>query len=297
MVNGRTQPAAQPGAAPPERGADGQLLEQFARGQDGAAFAAVLRRHGPMVLGVCRRVLRGGPDAEDAFQATFLVLARKAAAPDRPELLASWLYGVAYRTAQQVRTWVARRRRLEREAAAMSASESEPETVWQEVRELLDEELQSLPEKYRAPLVLCYLEGLTDEQAARVLGWPATATMSRLARGRAILRDRLAGRLRALLGVLSPAMLSQLLEPEAVPEPLLDATVQAARAAGLASPAVGELVDVMIGSLPSRRSRAIPILAALVLLGAAAYAASGAAGALSTDPDPGPGYHRCHPSD
>jgi RNA polymerase sigma factor (sigma-70 family) len=292
MVNGqRTQrgvPFGAPAVPAPHDGAtDGQLLERFVHRRDGVAFATLLRRHGPMVLGVCRRVLRGGPDAEDAFQATFLVLARKAGTLGRPELLANWLYGVAYRTALHMRARSARRRLLEREAATMSASESEPDAGWQELRELLDDELQSLPEKYRAPLVLCYLEGLTNEQAARVLGWPAGSMSARLARGREMLRDRLTGRLRSVPGAMSPALLLQLLEPEAVPEPLADATVQAALAAagahalaaGLISPTVRGVAQATLRSLPvARRSLLTPLLAALVaalLLYAAACAVFG----------------------
>jgi RNA polymerase sigma factor (sigma-70 family) len=128
---------------------DGQLLEWFVRRGEEAAFAALVRRHGPMVLGVCRRVLRHAQDAEDAFQATFLVLAQKAPRLRRPELLANWLYGVAYRTALHARQRAAQRSAREREAASMSNPENNPQVDSQELRRLLDEELIRLPERYR----------------------------------------------------------------------------------------------------------------------------------------------------
>ncbi|MGH7225175.1 MAG: RNA polymerase sigma factor, partial [Gemmataceae bacterium] len=163
---------------------DEQLLERFARRREEAAFAALVRRHGSMVLGVCRRVLRHSHDAEDAFQATFLVLANKAQGLKNPELLANWLYGVAYRTALHARNRSARHDRREREAAAMSVPGNDADSSAQELSRILDEELSRLPEKYRTPLVLCYLQGKTNEEAARLLGWPAGSMSHRLARGR-----------------------------------------------------------------------------------------------------------------
>src|SRR5262245_20697592 len=137
---------------------DGQLLARFAATRDEAAFEALLRRHGPMVLGVCRRVLRHAQDAEDAFQATFLVLARKAGSVSNGEAVGSWLYGVASRTAREALAVQARRRARETQVQDMPHPEVQPEEFpdWQP---LLDQELSRLPEKYRAPLVLCELEG------------------------------------------------------------------------------------------------------------------------------------------
>src|SRR6266404_1065918 len=137
---------------------DGQLLECFLAYRDEAAFAALMRRHGPMVFGVCRRVLCNAHDAEDAFQATFLVLVRKARSVGRPELLGNWLYGVAYRTAMAARRAAAKRRAKEREMAKPEAVE---EDGWQGLASLLDRELSQLPEKYRVAIVLCDLEGKT----------------------------------------------------------------------------------------------------------------------------------------
>src|SRR5262249_37066664 len=148
-----------------EHRTDRELMDRFLRLSDQAAFAALVQRHGPMVLGLCRRVLDNEQDAEDAFQATFLILVRRAASIQNPDLLGSWLYGVAYRTARKARTQLARRRQQERQAGSVTAAlEPSAGQGWRELRSALDDELNRLPEKYRLPLVLCYLEGLTNEE-------------------------------------------------------------------------------------------------------------------------------------
>src|SRR5262249_52281674 len=147
------------GPASPGEVTDGHLLHRFVTGRDEAAFAALVQRHGPLVLGVCRRLLRDANDAEDVFQATFLVLVRKARSLDRRGSLAGWLYTVAYRLALRLRADAARRREHERQAATMSPTEPRNDAAWKELAALLDEELNHLPEKYRTPLVLCYLQG------------------------------------------------------------------------------------------------------------------------------------------
>jgi RNA polymerase sigma factor (sigma-70 family) len=169
---------------------DGDLLDRFLARCDAEAFAALVRRHGPTVLGVCRRVLRNPQDAEDAFQATFLVLTRKARSIARRGALGSWLYGVAYRVALKARDDALRRRRHERRAARAEGQAAGAD-AWDAVRPVLDEEVNRLPEKYRRPVVLCYFEGKTYQEAARLLGWPAGTTSARLARARALLRNRL----------------------------------------------------------------------------------------------------------
>jgi RNA polymerase sigma factor (sigma-70 family) len=181
-------------AAPVADSSDGGLLQRFVAHRDEAAFADLLYRHGPMVLGVCRRVLGDGPDVEDAFQATFLVLVRKAGSIQRQESVASWLYGVAARVSRQARLSAARRRGHERQAPVMPTTDERDAVEWRDLRPLLDEELERLPEKYRAPLVLCYLEGKTHEEAAQQLGWPSGTVCGRLARGRDLLRGRLVRR-------------------------------------------------------------------------------------------------------
>jgi RNA polymerase sigma factor (sigma-70 family) len=171
--------------------ADSQLLAQFIAAQDEAAFAALLRRHGPMVLGVCRRVLRHTQDAEDAFQATFLVLARKAASVARRESVGSWLYGVAYRTAQGARRARTRRWMFERQMDELPHPEVGREDV-EDLRPIVDHALSRIPEKYQAPLVLCLLEGKSRKEAARELKVPEGTVSSRLATARRLLAKRLA---------------------------------------------------------------------------------------------------------
>jgi RNA polymerase sigma factor (sigma-70 family) len=171
-------------------GTDGQLLRRFVRDRDETAFVALMQRHGPMVLGVCRRVLGHAQDAEDAFQATFLVLVRKAHAIAQAERLSNWLYGVAVRTASKLRVREARRRVHERRAGLLARVDptAGPEL---DLCPVLDEEIQQLPKKYRMPFLLCYLEGKTNREAAEVLGCPPGTVSSRLAWARQRLRTRL----------------------------------------------------------------------------------------------------------
>src|SRR5262249_40654397 len=150
---------------------DGELLESFVTRRDQAAFETLVRRHGPMVLGVCRRVLRNEADAEDAFQATFLVLVPRAASIRPPGMVGNWLYGVAHRTALKARARRAKRLAKEREAAARLKPEGRGET-WEGLPALLDQELKTLPGIYRAAIVLCDLEGKSLQEAARHLGCP-----------------------------------------------------------------------------------------------------------------------------
>ena len=177
---------------------DRQLLERFTRHQDESAFQALMERHGPMVLAVCDRILHNAQDAEDAFQATFLVLLRKAGSIGQPRLLANWLYGVAYRKALKARANAARQSGTQWPAVSMPTPDPFLDVCWRELQAMLNQELSPLPEKYRAPLVLCYLQGKTNEEAARQLGWPPGSMSARLARGREMLRDRLAWRSRPL---------------------------------------------------------------------------------------------------
>src|SRR5262245_57448935 len=138
---------------------DGQLLRRFIEARDQVAFEALVRRHGPMVLGVCRRLLGHVHDAEDAFQATFLVLARKATSVVRHEAVGSWLYGVAYHTALKARAAGARRRGKEKQVTVMPEPQTAQEDLWHELLPRLDLELTRLPDRYRLPVVLCDLEG------------------------------------------------------------------------------------------------------------------------------------------
>jgi RNA polymerase sigma factor (sigma-70 family) len=215
--------------APGWRGAslsDRALLERFLTQRDEAAFAVLVERYGRLVHGVCRRVLRHEQDAEDAFQATFLVLVRRAAAIRKREAVGSWLYGVAYRVASKVRAGTARRRARQTDLVDLPAPEAPvPESDLQDV---LDEELNRLPARFRLPVVLCYLDGKTAEEAARQLGCARGTILSRLARARARLRPRLIQRGLALSGGLAAALASP--GVSAAPPPALWArqTIEAA---------------------------------------------------------------------
>jgi RNA polymerase sigma factor (sigma-70 family) len=217
---------------------DGQLMGSFLSRQDEAAFEALVRRHGPMVLGVCRRVVGNLHDAEDAFQATFLVLACKAAAVVPRDAVGNWLYGVAYRVASKVRSGAARRRARERQVKDMPRPEAEPPESRQELELLLDQELNRLPDKYRLPIVLCDLEGRTRREVARQLGLPDGTLSNRLATGRRMLATRLARRGLPVVGGAASAMLiQQNAAPACVPPPLLLATVKAATLVAAGDPA------------------------------------------------------------
>jgi RNA polymerase sigma factor (sigma-70 family) len=173
---------------------DAELLRRYAQFRDEEAFEALVRRHDSVVWGVCRRVLGDTPDAEDAFQATFIVLARKAGSIARPEQLANWLYGVAYRTSLKARVIVVRRRVREEPLTDRPIEERTPEFLWTDVRPILDDEINRLPEKYRSAFVLCYLAGRTNEEAAQILRCPTGTVASRLASARERLRRNLTRR-------------------------------------------------------------------------------------------------------
>jgi RNA polymerase sigma factor (sigma-70 family) len=215
---------------------DRQLLAEFVASKSESAFAALVHRHGSLVWNVCRRVLTNAASAEDAFQATFLVLVRKAAVIRRPERLGPWLYGVARRTALKARTM----KRLEPEPLidlpALVASEVD---AWQEVRPVLDEEIGWLPEKYRLPLVMCYLEGRTNEQAAAALGWTRGTLSGRLARARKLLRRRLLRRGVTLSVGMLAGLLAQNSLAAATPTALLHSTIRAGVLAAAGASAAG----------------------------------------------------------
>jgi RNA polymerase sigma factor (sigma-70 family) len=202
---------------------EAELWERYVREQDEAAFEMLVRKHGPMVLGVCRRILRNEQDAEDAFQATFLVLVRKAASLRSPRTLANWLHGVARRTALEARRSAAKRRLKETEVPPRTVM---PDDSWDDLRPVLDQELRRLAEKYRIAVVLCDLEGKTRKEVARQLGWAEGTVASRLARGRGILAKRLARR--GFAGALVAAALANGAAPACVLPTLVVSTVTAA---------------------------------------------------------------------
>jgi RNA polymerase sigma factor (sigma-70 family) len=268
-------------AAAREAGPDAQLLARFAARRDESAFAALVQRHGAMVLGVCRRVLDDAADAEDAFQATFLVLARKAASVRRQASVASWLYGVAYRTALKAKAAAARRRAAEREGSTVGAAGPDPalEALWRDLRPVLDEEVARLPQKNRAAVVLCYLEGKTTEEAAALLGCPRGTVLSRLAWARERLRTRLTRRGVTLSSGALAAAVSR--GAEAAPPPaLVNSTAHAAArfaggngAAAGVSPAAAALTEGVLRAMRMTRLRGV--IAGLLLAASLLAAGSG----------------------
>jgi RNA polymerase sigma factor (sigma-70 family) len=267
---------------------DPQLLERFLARRDEDAFAALVRRHGPMVFAVCRRLLPDPHDAEDAFQATFLVLVRKARSLGRPERLGNWLYGVACRTAMKARGHNARRRQCEQPLADVPTAGGVAELVWRELRPVLDEELNRLPEKYRTPVVLCCLEGVSKREAARRLGWPAGTLSTRLHRAREILRGRLTRRGLALSAGVVAVALSRGTVPAAVPTTLAAATATAASriAAGQAAAVPAPVLALAEGVLRAMWWNKLKVAAAALL--AAVLLAAGIGGAMPRTPAAAP---------
>lgn len=206
---------------------DGELLACYVATRDEAAFEALLRRHGAMVFGVCRRVLQNDADAEDAFQATFLVLVRKAASLRQPGGVSNWLYGVAHNTALKAKAMIQQRRAKEKVAGAMPKGTNGVDS-WPQLQSVVDAELNQLPEKYRMPIVLCDLEGKTIKEAVHQLGWPQGTLASRLTRGRALLAKRLTKHGITLSAGAVAAALTQGAASAAVPASLTATTVHAA---------------------------------------------------------------------
>jgi RNA polymerase sigma factor (sigma-70 family) len=249
---------------------DGQLLGCFIERRDEAAFEALVLRHGPMVLGVCRRVLCRVHDAEDAFQATFLVLARKAASLCARELVGNWLYGSAYRTALEARARRARRRARERQVEDMPESHVEPEPAWRELLPLLDQELHRLPDKYRVPTVLCELEGKSRKEVAQLLRVPEGTLSWRLAHARKLLARRLA---RYGLTV-SGAALAEATAPACVPRTLAASTAMAAGQAGAVPAQVMVLTEGVMKTMLLTRLKTLVAVTFVLLASAGAVGLS-----------------------
>jgi RNA polymerase sigma factor (sigma-70 family) len=239
--------AVQPTAGPTQ---DGQLLERFTARRDESAFAELVRRHGGMVWKVCHGILHHHQDAEDVFQAAFLVLARKAAAIRQSGSVGGWLQQVAYRLALKAQADTSRRRVRERKVLDMQSADPLLDLTVRELQQILHQELQELPDKYRTPLVLCYLEGQTQDEAAHQLGWSKWRLKGRLERGRERLRRRLARRGLSLSGAVVATVLAADPAAAAMPATLARATVRAAlsffrggAAAGGVSAKVASLVE------------------------------------------------------
>jgi RNA polymerase sigma factor (sigma-70 family) len=244
---------------------DAQLLERFAVGRDEPAFAALMVRHGPMVLGVCRRLLHDADQAEDAFQAAFLVLARKAGAIKRQPLLSAWLYGVAYKVAARLRgrTWKRQARENQGVDLASVAASVEPDPS--ELPPLLHQEVQRLPDKYRNPIVLCYLQGKTHEEAALLLRWPLGTVKGRLSRARDLLRSRLTRRgVTASEGVMATALAAN---PTTASAKLMDTTIRAATRFAAGDGGAGGLVSARAIALTQGALRTM-ILTKMKIVGA-----------------------------
>ncbi len=234
---------------------DGQLLEDFISRRNEAALAALVGRHGPMVWGVCHRVLRNYHDAEDAFQATFLVLVRRATSIASRGSVGNWLYGVAHQTALKARATTAKRRARERQVTAMPEPAIVEQDLWHDVEPLLDEELSHLPDKYRAVIVLCDLEGKTRKEAARQLRCPEGTVAGRLARARRMLAKRLTQRGVALSGAALAVVLSERVASAGVPSSLMSSAIKSARlfaagqAAGMISVKVAALTEGVLKTM------------------------------------------------
>lgn len=243
--------------------ADGDLLERFVNSRDEGAFETLLQRHGPMVLGVCRRILRSEADAEDAFQATFLVLVRKANSIRPKGMVGNWLFGVAQNTALKAKAMIHKRRVKERESGTLPKPAA-AEEVWQQVQALLDEELGRLPDKYRVTIVLCDLEGKTIKDAARRLDWPQGTVATRLAQGRRLLAKRLSKHGLALSGGVLAVLLSQGAVSAVVSVPLALFTTKAA--SGLISAKVATLTDGVVKAMFLTKLKIALTIAVVALL-------------------------------
>ncbi len=271
----QARPPGPPGTAAGDSLTDAQLLQRFARQRDQSAFAALVHRHGRLVLGVCRRVLRSAEDAEDAFQATFLVLARRAGSIREPHLLANWLYGVASRIARKARATVSQRQMHEK-PSRLPPDLAAPAPADPALDPVLDDELARLPEKYRAAVVLCYLQGRTNEEAAALLRWPVGTVKGRLAKARQLLRQRLLRRgFRTSCAVLAAFLLAARARAGSVPAPLRQATARAGaefaagRTGAALSPRAVRLAEAVLRAPEYAPLLGVALLLALLVAGAA----------------------------
>jgi len=250
---------------------DAELVKRFTGSKGPAAeqaFEALLGRHGPMVLGLCRHILRRPQDVDDAFQATFLVLVRKAHSIRVDASLGPWLYGVAYRTAIRARSKVARHHLEDMTDLEAPVAESAGGAFTWEIRPMLHEELNRLPEKYRSPIVLCHLEGKSHEEAAQMLDWPVGTLSGRLSRGRQLLRDRLERRgLTTSAGMLAARFPGEVLR--AVPSCLAELTIRAALGSGAVPSASSSVLTLTQGVVNAMFIHSLK-RAALILVSVAA---------------------------
>jgi RNA polymerase sigma factor (sigma-70 family) len=287
---------------------DGELLDRFCAHREEAAFALLVERHGPMVLALCRRILGDRAAAEDAFQATFLVLVRRATSLGTGQPLGGWLHAVGQRVALKSRAQQAARRQRERQSIPMPGEDTLDQVTWHELRGVLDQEIARLPDKYRNPLVLCYFEGKSHARAARELGWPTRSLSNRLTRARELLRHQLVRRGVALSGAALAGALGECSAAAPLPALLTLTTVRAATmvaggqagaGCGLSTRAVA-LADAALSETFAFKSKLLVLLVALGLTGlalagavfareTATEAATDAAPVILSQNDPAPG--------
>jgi RNA polymerase sigma factor (sigma-70 family) len=277
---------------------DGDLLARWIAVSDSAALDTLVRRHGAMVLGVCRRILGNTTDAEDAFQMTFLILVRKARTLSSPSQVAGWLHGVAFQVSRRMKVDLARLRQREAAIAADHPAPLPPEDTT-DAQRILDEELDRLPDKYRLPIVLCELEGLTLDEAARRLGWPKGTVAGRLSRGRDILRRRLSRQRRVVIPMImlgAPGFPGLENTPCDLPNELISATVAGVRSPdGSTAQTAATIVDAIARDLISRRwlKYTIAILIA-IFLSATGFQAQAVLGQLAVLTGQGKVSGSCH---
>jgi RNA polymerase sigma factor (sigma-70 family) len=256
---------------------DRELLKRFTDAGEESAFTTLVRRHGPLVLGVCRRVLHHWHDAEDAFQATFLVLARKAKSIAKGESLGSWLYKVAYRVSIRARGQAQARQAREQQAGQLCPADPLAEITGRELLTVLDDELQLLPERYRTPLVLHYLQGKARDKVAQQLGWSLRTVRRRLAQGRECLRTRLKRRHLELPGALLLAGLAQGAKAGPLPPALVTATARSAvqtmteTAAAIAATPAAQLAVGMLSAMSPGKVKPLVVLVLATITAAAGW--------------------------
>jgi RNA polymerase sigma factor (sigma-70 family) len=263
---------------------DGELLGRFIEHRDEAAVTALVRRHGPMVWGVCRRILRNHHDAEDAFQATFLVLVRKAGSVRQRELVGNWLYGVAHQTAMKARATTGKRRRREMQVMALPEVQAPEQDSAHELEPFLDQELSRLPDKYRVAIVLCDLEGKTRKEAARQLGLPEGTLAGRLTRGRAMLAKRLARRGLAMSGGSLAAVLPRKAASAGVPASVMTSTIKAVTLVAAGQAVTAGVVSARIAALTEGVLKAMLISKLKTVAGA--FLAAGLIGVVAASSFP-----------
>jgi RNA polymerase sigma factor (sigma-70 family) len=277
---------------------DGQLLEDYIRHRHETALEALVRRHGPMVWGVCRRVLRNYHDAEDAFQAAFLVLVRKATSIVPRAMVGNWLYGVAFQTALKARITAAKRGSRERQVTEVPEPAVMERDLWHDLQPLLDRELSLLPDKYRVAIVMCDLEGKTRRQAARQLGVPDGTLAARLARGRVMLAKRLARHGLAVSGGSLAVVFAQSAASAGVPDSVVSSTIRAASFFAAGQAAATGPVSVKAAALTEGVLRAMlmsklkAVVAVLLVLGFIVTGATVLSGRTTSAPDGQPATER-----